>query len=216
MLTKVRAAALGRIHPNKYDERKYCLDRFIGALVDAGVTQYPTPLPTAPTVLERLRSEYETYLREQRGLADTTVYHCVRFLYRFMTFRFGAKLGNLNDIAPADIVAFLREVMARKPSYGDKTPPTHLRNLFRFLFWSGKTKRDLAAGLPRVAKAKGSHLSRSLKPEEIERLIDAVWAPTATGRRNYAMVLPRRAAEGDGVPVVARQYQRKSRALTLI
>ena len=26
MLTKIRAAALGRMHPNKYDERKYCLD----------------------------------------------------------------------------------------------------------------------------------------------------------------------------------------------
>jgi site-specific recombinase XerD len=189
MLTKVRAAALSRMRPNKYDERKYCLDRFICALVDAGVAQYPAPLPTAPTALERLRSEYETYLREQRGLADTTMYHCVRFLYRFMTFRFGAKLGNLNDIAPADIVAFLRDVMGRKPGYKDKTPPTHLRNLFRFLFWSGKTKRDLAASLPRVARAKRSHLPRSLKPEEIERLIDAVWARTAIGRRNYAMIL---------------------------
>jgi hypothetical protein len=32
-----------------------------------------------------------------------------------------------------------------------KTPPTHLRALFKFLFWSGKTKRDLAACMPRVA-----------------------------------------------------------------
>jgi integrase/recombinase XerD len=188
-LTKVREAALGRMHPNKYHQKKYCIERFIDVLVDAGVAQRPTPPEKAPTAIERLRAEYETYLREQRGLTEATIYHCVRFLERFMTFRFGTNLGDLNDIAPADIVAFLRDVMGRKPGYRDKTPPTHLRSLFRFLFWSGKTKRDLAASLPRVASAKASLVSRSLKPEEIERLIDSVWAPARTGRRNYAMIL---------------------------
>jgi hypothetical protein len=69
-----------------------------------------------------------------------------------MTFRFGAGLGDLDDITPADIVAFLREVMGRKTPYRDRTPPTHLRSLFRFRFWSGKTKRDLASSLPVRAK----------------------------------------------------------------
>jgi len=40
-----------------------------------------------------------------------------------------------------------------------------------------------------VATGRASHLPRSLKPEEIERLIDAVWAPDAIGRRNYAMLM---------------------------
>jgi site-specific recombinase XerD len=106
-----------------------------------------------------------------------------------MTFRFGERLGNLNDITPDDIVRFLRKVMGRRSPYRDKTPPTHLRSLFRFLFWSGKTKRDLAASLPRVATRRASHLSRSLQPEDIERLLDAVWASDAAGRRNYAMLM---------------------------
>ncbi len=42
-LTKARAAALGRMHPNKYDQKKYCLDRFIDALVEAGVAERPAP-----------------------------------------------------------------------------------------------------------------------------------------------------------------------------
>jgi hypothetical protein len=48
-----------------------------------------------------------------------------------MTFRFDNKLGDLNNLTPADAVAFLHEVM--KPGRRDKTPPTHLRNLSRFL-----------------------------------------------------------------------------------
>jgi integrase/recombinase XerD len=188
-LSKTHAAALKAMHPNKYNQKRYCLERFIDALVEAGVAERPKPPKKAPTAVERLRAEYEAYLREQRGLTEATIYHCVRFLDRFMTYRFGATLGDLNDITPADIVKFLREVMGRKTPYRDKTPPTHLRSLFRYLFWSGKTKRDLASSLPRVATGRASHLSRSLKPEEIERLIDAVWAPDPIGRRNYAMLM---------------------------
>lgn len=188
-LDSAHASALKAMHRNKHVYKRYCLQRFVDALVASGVAERRSSPRKKPTARERLREEYEAYLHEQRGLTDKTIYSCVRFLERFMTFRFGAGLGNLDDITPADVVAFLREVMGRKTGYRDKTPPTHLRSLFRFLFWSGKTKRDLASSLPRVATAKTSNLSRSLKPEEIERLIDATFEPTAVGRRNYAMIL---------------------------
>ncbi|WP_291298461.1 site-specific integrase [Elioraea sp.] len=188
-LSKTHAAALKAMHPNKCDQKRYCLERFIDALVAAGVAERAKPPKKAMTAIERLAAEYEAYLREQRGVSEATIYHCMRFLHRFMTFRFGEKLGNLNDITPDDIVRFLCEVMGRKSPYRDRTPPTHLRSLFRFLFWSGKTKRDLASSLPRVAMGRASHLSRALPPEEIERLVDAVWAPDAVGRRNYAMLM---------------------------
>lgn len=188
-LAKVRAAVLDDMHLNKHTYKRFCLDRFIDALVEAGVAERWEPPRHVPTELERLRAEYETYLREQRGLTKATIYHCSRFLDRFMAFRFGTTLGNLEDITPRDIVAFLRKVMSRPKPYRDRTPPTHLRSLFRFLFWSGKTKRDLASSLPRVARPRDTHLPRSLKPEEIERLIDAIWSTDAVGRRNYAMLL---------------------------
>src|ERR1700756_3641626 len=73
---------------------------------------------------------------EQRGLAEKTIYASLSFYDRFIAFRFGSELGPLDDIIPGDIVAFLREVMGRRTPYRDTTPPTHLRSLFRFLFWS--------------------------------------------------------------------------------
>ena len=188
-LTTARAAALDAMHANKPIYKRFCLDRFIDALVAAGVAERPEAHRPAPTAFDRLRAEYATYLREQRGLAEKTIYASLSFYDRFMRFRFGAKLGPLDDITPADIVAFLREVMGRRSTFRDTTPPTHLRSLFRFLFWSGKTKRDLASSLPRVASPSASLLPRSLKPEEIERLIDATWSPDAVGRRNYAMMI---------------------------
>lgn len=188
MLAKCRAAALDKLPTNKPVYKQFCLGRFIDALVVAGVAERHEPVRRA-TALDRLRSEYEAYLREQRGLAEKTIYASLSFYDRFMSFRFGAKLGPLDGITPADIVSFLREIMGRKAPYRDTTPPTHLRSLFRFLFWSGKTKRDLAASLPRVASPPSSLLPRSLQPEEIELLIDAARSEDAVGRRNYAMML---------------------------
>jgi len=177
------------MHANKLIYKRFCLDRFIDALIVAGVAEHHEAPCRVPTALNRLRSEYESYLREQRGLAEKTIYASLSFYDRFMSFRFGAKLGPLDGITPADIVAFLRELTGRKAPYRDKTPPTHLRSLFRFLFWSGKTRRDLASSLPRVASPRPSLLPRSLQPEEIERLISATRSQDPVGRRNYAMML---------------------------
>jgi site-specific recombinase XerD len=188
-LVKVRAAIFDGLHPTRHTYKRFCLNRFIDHLVEAGVATLPKPQPKAPTALDRLREEYEAYLRNQRGLSEATIYHCLAFLRRFMTFRFGEKLGDLNSITPGDIVRFLHRVRAGTKPYRDKTPPTHLRNLFRFLFWSGKTRHDLANAIPHVAQPPESHLPRYLKAEAVERLIDAVRSNDPIGRRNYAMLL---------------------------
>ena len=188
-IARLRADILGGVRPSVRAKTQFRLDRFLNALAEARVAQLPDPPRQVLSAVDRLRGEYQTYLREQRGLSEATIYQCVRFLYRFMTFRFGAGLGNLNDITTADVVNFLRKIINREKGSRDKTPPTHLRNLFRFLFWSGKMRHDLANSLPRVARPQEINLPRSLKPEEIERLVKAAWSPDAVGRRNYAMLL---------------------------
>jgi integrase/recombinase XerD len=188
-VVRLRSIVLDGVRPRVRTNTAFCLDRFIDHLVKAGVATMPQPVQKVPTAFERLRSEYEAYLRDQRGLSEATIYHCLRFLDRFMTFRFGATLGNLDAIIPRDIVDFLRKIAGGGKPSRDKTAPSHLRNLFRFLFWSGKTKRDLANSIPRIAQPPQSHLPRHLKPEAVEKLIDAVWSGDPIGRRNYAMML---------------------------
>ncbi|WP_455873106.1 hypothetical protein [Rhizobium yanglingense] len=73
---------------------------------------WPEQLAKDPTALDRLRQECDAYLRQQRALSEATIYHCMRFLERFMAFRFGETLGDLNAITPDDIVAFLGQLKA--------------------------------------------------------------------------------------------------------
>jgi integrase/recombinase XerD len=185
---RLRHAVLSGITGSARRYTKFCVGRFIEHLSEAGVATVPEPPAKKVTALDRLRDEYEAYLRRQRGLAESTIAHCTRFLERFVAFRFGAELGDLNAITPDDIVAFLCKLKAGSKPRRYKALPSHLRSLFKFLFWSGKTRRNLADILPRVATS-ADHLPRYLKREEIQRLIEAVRSDDVIGRRNYAMLL---------------------------
>ncbi len=159
--------------------------RFLQAL---GVAQPTLPM-ASDTARGRLRLEYEEYLRRQRGLSERTIIHCWRFADRFLRFRFNSEEGDLTQIAPADISRFMQHLTSRGTPLRDKTPPTHLRNFFRFLFQSGKTAINLAPSVPRIAQRHGATLPRHLMSEQVDALLAAVRQDTPIGRRNYAMVL---------------------------
>jgi integrase/recombinase XerD len=138
---------------------------------------------------QALKMEYEDYLRNQRGLSEKSIYDCWRFADCFLHFRFKGRRPNLSKITPAVIARFLQHLISRGKPFRDKTPPTHLRNFFQFLFRSGRTNVNLAPSVPRIAQKHASLLPRYLTPEQVETVIAGVKADTAIGRRNYAMVL---------------------------
>ena len=168
---------------------KYQLERFRDYLIaeHGAVPREPAPIDMSPRAV--LCREYQTYLRVQRGLSEETIYHCLRFFDRFLTAKFGAGLGDLNSIKPDDITGFILRLRKKQNAPRDKTGPSHLRNLFQFLFWSGKTERNLSAAVPKARQPKPTGIPRYLEPEEVNRLIEVVRGHKKTGRRNYAMLM---------------------------
>ena len=167
---------------------RFCLERFRDYLIenaDARARHIPTA-DMSPRAC--LRREYESYLKHQRGLADSTIYHCLSFYDRFFRFRFGSGLGDPKDIEPDDITAFM--VMLRDRGVrGSKSVPSHLRNLFKFLFSSGRTERDLSKAVLSARQEKPTSIPRYLPSNKVNRLLQAARLHKRTGRRNYAMVL---------------------------
>ena len=85
-------------------------------------------------------------------MSEKSVYDCWRFADRFLEFRFNGKRRDLSKITPVDIARFMQHLISRGKPFRDKTPPTHLRNFFRFLFKSGRTNANLAPSVPRIAR----------------------------------------------------------------
>ncbi len=171
--------------------RRSCLARFIDHLVTAGVIVAPEaePLPP-PGRLEQLGADYGDWLRLQRGLSRSTVSACQQFLRHFLVFLFGAEPGDLNSIGPEHVRAFLA-LPSAVPGRGQNLDKkaTNLRRMFRFMFATGLTRRDLVPCVPKVA-ARGKHgASCHLSSGEVRKLVAAVHGDGAAGRRDRAVML---------------------------
>lgn len=165
------------------------LERFRDHLIAHAGAPDRVPPPPDPSPRAVLRRAYESYLREQRALAETTIAGCLRFYDLFLTHRFGDGLGDLDGIGPDDVVGFVRAYRSPGRAPRDRGAPSALRNLFRFLFWSGRTRKDLGRGLPKTCQPKPIAIPRYLPPEDVRRLIDAAADHPITGRRNRAILM---------------------------
>lgn len=163
--------------------------RFVRFLNDHGAGKPPAPVTAEENARAELRKDYEQYLRNQRGLSEATIIRNRSIVDRFLNFRFGEGLGDLSEITPADIAAFLQHVTEGKRPFRDKSLSTHLRSFFRYLFKVGKTPANLALSVPRVRQQYGTRLPRHLSPEQVESLLGAIRCGSSCDRRNYAMVL---------------------------
>jgi site-specific recombinase XerD len=167
----------------------YMVKHFVRFLTEQGVKLRVVTSAKAENASEKLRREYEDYLRHERGLSEKSIRNLWYLILRFLKFRFGNETADLSKITPIDIASFMQQLHSRKEPYRVKTTATHLRWFFQFLFRSGKTKNNLSLGIPSVAQRWGQRLPRHLLPEQVEILLAAVRAETPLGRRNYAMLL---------------------------
>jgi len=87
------------------------------------------------------------------------------------------------------VITFLQLLTSKKAPFRDKTPATHLRNFFQYMFKCGLTSSNLALCVPSVARRYDARLPRHLTPDQVEAVLAAVCANPKHGRRDYAMML---------------------------
>ena len=171
--------------------RRSCLTRFADYLVAAGVIAAPAADSSPPPGrLERLGADYGDWLRRERGLGESTISDSRRFLKRFLTFLFGEDPGDLKGIGPQEVRAFLA-LPSAVPGRGQdlEAKASHLRRLFRFMFATGLTRRDLVPCVPKIATRSRHGASCHLSPEEVRRLVAVVNGDGTAGRRDRAVML---------------------------
>ena len=190
VLAEVRAAVPELRSTEEQRQRRWCIARFTAWLASSGVIDpLVPPPPPAPGSLENLTAAYGDWMRQQQGLGEGTIELRESALRRFMTFRFGAIPGDLDDITADDIRGFLDLPSARKgQGPGVATRVSNLRNILRFLYATGRTRLNLAFCVPGIPR-RASRLSRHLSPGEVRQLVDAFHDDEGFGRRNHAILL---------------------------
>ena len=139
--------------------------------------------------LAAILDRYEKHLRSERGLTTATIINYLPFARKFLSDRFGEGPFLLKVVRPRDISGFILRHVRTMSCRRAQLMTTVFRSFFRFLFQRGELQVDLAPSIPTVADWRLSTLPRYITAEEVIRVLGSCDRHTATGRRDYALLL---------------------------
>ena len=132
------------------------------------------------------------FLREERGLRQTAIYHYGHYLRAFEGYLRGIVLTNLRDLSPAVLSGYITQTRARGRCLSKSTLSSlcsTLRVFLRYLHRERVIARDLSGSVEGPQKYRLSDVPRSITWDEVRRMLEAVDRRTGKGRRDYAMLL---------------------------
>lgn len=185
----VAAAFLKRHGPARRVRRSdhATLRLFLEHLEATGIIPASPSLPLSPIL--QLKTEYEAYLRHDRGLSPVTGPRHWFILRRFVRGRFGEGPIDLRGLTADDVT---RHVLAQIPSRSPASAQLHastLRSFLRFLWQTGVTAADLTAAIPPVRRWRLADVPKYLARDEVTRVLNACDRSSPVGRRDYAILL---------------------------
>lgn len=139
------------------------------------------------TVLE---NRYVDYLRNERGLTETSVRIYLPRVRVFLK-AWEADMGSLSPLAlTAQIVRdFLIGYVRSRSSESVRLLAAALRSLLHFFFLRGETSQDLSLAVPTVRRWSLASVPFFLSSEEVERVLSMTDRSTERGRRDHAILL---------------------------
>jgi site-specific recombinase XerD len=141
------------------------------------------------TPAERWTRAFAQHLLLARGLAGTTIANYVPFIRGFLEGRFGDGPVVLSRLRASDVVRFVRPQAPLLHPKRAKLLTTALRSFLRYACFRGKAKLDLAAAVPVVATWSMSSIPRAIAANQVRQLLASIDRSTATGCRDYAILL---------------------------
>jgi integrase/recombinase XerD len=150
-----------------------------------------TCAPKAPgPILSRLERSYADFLRNEKGLAELSllVYlPVVSDLLDYLQKKHGTTA--VRQLDATILRSFLFERAQDRSSEYVRLLATSLRSLLRFLHLRGTIRKDLTAAIPTVRRWRQPGVPKKLTPAEVAQVLAAPDRETATGRRDYAILL---------------------------
>jgi integrase/recombinase XerD len=150
-----------------------------------------TPCSAIPdTAKSRLEQDYADFLRNEKGLAELSlrVYLPVAGdLLEYLQAKNGVTA--LRRLDATIVRRFLFAGARDRSSEYVRLLAISLRSFLRYLHARGEIGDDLTVAVPTVRKWSQSSVPRKLTPAEVERVLAVPDRKTATGRRDYAILL---------------------------
>jgi site-specific recombinase XerD len=141
------------------------------------------------TPAERCAEAFAQHLREVRALARATIVNYVPFVRGFLTDRFRDRPVSLSRLRARDVVRFVQRQAPHLHLKRAKLLTSALRSFLRYARYCGEVTLDLAAAVPAVANWSMPSIPRAIEGDQVRQLLASIDRSTATGRRDYAILL---------------------------
>jgi integrase/recombinase XerD len=164
------------------------LEPLLCHLRSVGAVPAPDPPRMDPSPVASLLRAYESYLLKERGITTGTTDGYLRVARKFLA---DTDLSPPDDLHRLSTAVVSRFVLHQARSSDSGTPGidfSALRSFLRYLHFSGHC-RDLSAAVPAAAGYRQSGLPKGATEEEVRRLLAVFDRETATGQRNFAILL---------------------------
>ena len=156
-----------------------------------GAIESPADASDEVSGIELIVQEYTDWLREERGLAPSTIENYAGYIRRFLTSLCGADEPHLAEISASQVTDYIRRNAPRDQTFSQaKNIVTSLRSFFRFARFRDYIQTDLAAVVPSVAGWSMASIPRAMPTDDVRRLLaeSRTWR-TPAGRRDHAILL---------------------------
>ena len=141
------------------------------------------------TPVEGYTQAYAQHLREAQALAEATILNYVPFVHSFLKGRFGDGPVALSHLCARDVVLFVQRQAPRLHRKRAKLMTSALRSFLKYARYRGEVVLDLAAAVPVVANWSMPSIPRAISADQVHQLLTSIDQRTATGRRDYAILL---------------------------
>ncbi len=147
------------------------------------------PVSDQPVYCELLEG-YCRFLRQDRGLAETTITNYRRYVRDFLISR-GAAVGpsELAQLSADDLLAFGRQRGAALRATAWNHLALSLSSFYRWLDLRGHRSKHLVGAVPLRRRYRLAEVPSAVSWEQVQRLLAVVDRREPNGQRNYAMLL---------------------------
>lgn len=160
-------------------------------LVDQGVIHHSPAATEVDSGSEQIVREYAGWMREERGLAPTTIENYAGSVRRFLDELHISDAPQLASLRAPAIIDYVRRNAPGDHTFSAaKNIVTTLRSFLRFARYRDYIGTDLAACVPSVAGWSMASIPRAMPEESVKRLLNEskTWRG-AGGLRNRAILL---------------------------
>lgn len=129
------------------------------------------------------------YLREERGIRETSIRHYQLYLQLFDSYLTRIELRQFSDISPLVLSSFVTESCNGRSKSATIDICVVLRVFLRYVHREHLIPKDISSTVESPQSYRLADIPRFITWDEVQRMLDTVERRTTLGRRDYAILL---------------------------